>query len=73
MSTELLAYQSYLLRLWRAPGGAGQPWRASLEDTLTGERRGFADLEALVAYLRDEIEGESAPEQEPGRRSANHS
>ena len=34
-------------------GGAGQPWRASLEDTLTGERRGFADLEALVAYLHD--------------------
>ena len=41
-------------------GGADQPWRASLEDTLTGQRRGFADLEALVAYLRDKIEGESA-------------
>ena len=73
MSTEPLDYQSYLLRLWRAPGGAGQPWRASLENPLTGERRGFADLEALVAYLHDEIEGESVPEQEPGRRPTNHS
>jgi hypothetical protein len=67
------AYLSYLLRLWRAPGGAGQPWRASLQDTLTGQRRGFADLEALAAYLHDQIEGESVPEQEPGRRPTNHS
>ncbi len=73
MSTEPLAYQSYLLRLWRAPGGAGQPWRASLENTHTGERRGFADLQALVAYLRVETEGESAPEQKPARRTTSHS
>ena len=72
MSTEPLAYQSYLLRLWRAPGGDTQPWRASLENPLTGERRGFADLEALVAYLHDEIEGESAPAAGPGRRPSNH-
>ncbi len=62
---------SYLLRLWRAPGGVGQPWRASLEDTLTGQLQGFADLEALVAYLHGQIEGESAPEEEPGRRPTN--
>ena len=61
MSTEPLAYQSYLLRLWRAPGGAEQPWRASLENPLTGERKGFADLEALVAFLREQIEGYPAP------------
>lgn len=67
MDTERPAYLSYLLRLWRAPGGAGQPWRASLQDTLSGERQGFADLEALVAYLRDQIEGESGPEEESGR------
>jgi hypothetical protein len=71
MDTERPAYQSYLLRLWRVPGGAGQPWRASLHDPLTGERQGFADLEALLAYLRDQIEGESAPEEEPGRRPTN--
>jgi hypothetical protein len=53
-------------------GGAGQLWRGSLEDTLTGQRRGFADLEALAAYVHDQIEGESAPEEEPGRRPSNH-
>ena len=52
-------------------GGAGQPWRASLEDTLTGQRRGFADLEALAAYLHEQIEGKSVPEEEPGRRPPN--
>lgn len=72
MNTERPAYLSYLLRLWRAPGGVEQPWRASLQDTLTGERRGFPDLEALVAYLHDQIEGESAPGEEPGRRPSNH-
>lgn len=66
MSTEPLAYRSYLLRLWRAPGGIEQPWRASLEDPLTGERLGFADLEALVAFLLAQIEARPLPEGKPG-------
>ena len=61
MSTEPLAYQSYLLRLWRAPGGAEQPWRASLENPLTGERKGFADPEALFAFLLTQIEARPLP------------
>lgn len=68
MNAERPAYLSYLLRLWRAPGGAGQPWRASLQDTLSGERQGFADLEALLAYLRDQIDVQSTPEEESGPR-----
>ncbi len=66
MYQERPAYVSYLLRLWRTPGGADQPWRASLQDTRTGERTGFADLEALCAFLHDQIEEDSAPEEEPG-------
>ena len=66
MNAERPAYLSYLLRLWRAPGGAGQPWRASLQDTLTGERTGFADLEALCAFLQTEIGTVPAPGGEPG-------
>lgn len=66
MNAEQPAYLSYLLRLWRVPGGAGQPWRASLQDTLSGERQGFADLEALLAYLRDQIDLQSPPEEESG-------
>jgi hypothetical protein len=67
MNTERPAYLSYLLRLWRAPGGVDQPWRGSLEDTLTSERTGFADLEALCAFLQTQIGRCPAPDEEPGR------
>jgi hypothetical protein len=51
-------YRSYLLTLWEERGrdpDAPVVWRFSLEDPRTGERRGFADLEALVAALRREM------------------
>ena len=44
-------YQSYLLRLWRAKEGE-EGWRASLESAQTGERKGFATLDALFDYVR---------------------
>ena len=59
-------YRAYLLRFWEE--GRGRPelpgtWRFSLEDPRTGRRRGFADLEALVGFLRQEMErGESRSE-----------
>lgn len=46
-------YQSYMLRLWQAPNQGEKVWLASLEDPHTGERLGFASLDALVAYLRE--------------------
>ena len=51
-------YCSWLLRCWelQGPGGArGAAWRFSLEDPHNGERRAFAGLEALVAFLRAEL------------------
>jgi len=45
-------YLSYLLRLWRTSTDGQGVWRASLTDPLTGERIGFADLEALFEFLR---------------------
>ena len=47
-------YCAWLLRCWtrRGPESA---WRFSLEDPHTGERRGFAGLEALVAFLQAEL------------------
>ena len=50
---------SYLLRMWRE-SGAGEPsdkgkrpaWRASVVSTLTGKRRGFANLDELFDFLR---------------------
>jgi hypothetical protein len=50
--TELRPYRAYLLGLWQVDGGDGRPvWRAALEDAHTGERRGFADLARLCAFL----------------------
>ena len=42
-------YCAFLLRLWREEGETY--WRASLEDPLTGEKQGFANLNRLVKYL----------------------
>jgi hypothetical protein len=50
-------YQSYLLRLWRAKEGE-EGWRASLESAQTGERKGFATLDALFDYVRSRTRGE---------------
>ena len=52
-------YRSYLLTLWeergREPSARGV-WRFRLEDPRTGEGRGFASLEALVAALEGEVD-----------------
>jgi hypothetical protein len=48
-------YLSFLLRVWRVRQNEHFVWRASLEDTRTGERRGFANLEELVKFLRVQI------------------
>lgn len=67
--TRDATYQVYLLRLWRErPASAERPavWRFSLEDTRTGERRGFGDLEGLVDFLRVKllsVESQSSQEE----------
>jgi hypothetical protein len=54
MPEEPQEYQSYLLRLWRTSSQGNAVWRASLESAQTGERRGFADLESLFAFLEQQ-------------------
>ena len=54
MNGEPRPYISYLLRLWQVKGGDEVVWRASLESPHTGERRGFANLEALFAFLQQQ-------------------
>ena len=44
-------YQSYLLRLWRTAQGESVIWRASLENTRTGQWHSFADLSAAFTFL----------------------
>ena len=51
-------YQSYLLRLWRVGEGEDEV-QASLQSTHTGERRGFANLEARLDFLRGQMAAQS--------------
>jgi len=56
-------YRSYLLTLWEERGREPDTpaiWRFRLEDPRTGQRCGFASLEALVAALEWEIEGKNS-------------
>jgi hypothetical protein len=60
---ETPRYGAYLLRYWEVRSDRpGQPstWRFSLEEAGTDERRGFRDLEALLAYLEQEFGREAA-------------
>jgi len=45
-------YHAYLLRLWHTEQAGRSVWRMALEDAHTGERRGFATLDQLVAFLQ---------------------
>jgi hypothetical protein len=45
-------YQSYLLRLWQENDHDKPCWRISLESAQDGERRFFAGLEDLAAFLQ---------------------
>lgn len=53
MPKERPEYLSYLLRLWRVSGET-QAWRASLENSLTHEFRGFGSVDELFAFLRSQ-------------------
>ena len=47
-------YLSYLLRLWRVSDEGKPVWRASLHDPQTDQRTGFAGLNELFDYLRQQ-------------------
>ena len=70
MSNEQRRYLSYLVRLWQAHDGGALIWRASLEDSRTGARRGFAELARLFAFLEEQTSGDVQVEQyEPDAES----
>ncbi len=48
-------YRSFLLRLWRVQVDGKLVWRASLENPFTRERKGFANMSQLVAYLESQV------------------
>ena len=45
-------YLAYLLRMWQIEEGG--PWRVSLQGVESGERQGFADIEKLVEFLKEQ-------------------
>jgi hypothetical protein len=62
-------YKSYLLRLWQVNSGGKLVWRASLEGPHTGAphtgaRLGFASVERLIAFLKDQTSGTAHSESE---------
>ena len=59
------SYQAYLLRLWQVETADRPVWRASLKEIHSGEQRQFADLEALVTFLREEGRWGSSDEDTP--------
>ena len=53
MMTERPGYLAYMLRLWQVNDDGKPVWRASVESPHNGERRGFANLELLFAFLEE--------------------
>ncbi len=53
-------YLSYLLRLWETDDDGDLIWRASLETPGSRERLGFANLNDLFDFLRDQTASPSS-------------
>jgi hypothetical protein len=66
MSDESPRYLAYMLRLWQVEAEEGPAWRALLESPHSGERRGFANLELLFAFLEEKT-GELAQGEVPAK------
>lgn len=54
MDEEQQLYLSYLLRLWPTKSDSQWVWRASLENSLTGERQGFGSLKEMFDFLEEQ-------------------
>ena len=60
MTSDDSGYRAYLVRLWQTHRGGQVMWRASVEDTRSGERRAFPDLAHLFAFLEEVTGGRFA-------------
>jgi hypothetical protein len=54
--TERRRYLSYLLRMWQTSDGRETVWRALLQSPDGKERHGFASLEELTDFIKDQAE-----------------
>jgi hypothetical protein len=60
------AYKAWMLRLWQVESEAGPVWHGSLQRVGTEERRGFDDVEDLLAHLREHVTERGAPRGKEG-------
>jgi len=54
-TSKSASYYIYLLKLWPErshDNGETLSWRYSIEDPITGLRKGFAELEDFLAYVQ---------------------
>ncbi len=63
---NLPGYQAYLLRFWKEQDWKTETysWRFSLENPRTGQRQGFASLEALVSFVQATMASAQADQRE---------
>lgn len=67
-------YRSFLITMWQERSqdtDVSVVWRFRMEDPHTGQRRGFADLEALMAALQQEMDNNTIDE--PGGNKSDKS
>lgn len=69
MTEQQSEYLAYLLRLWRCSDKEKTVWRASLQNSQTRERVGFASLDDLFHYLREYTNAVSV---ENGQKGGEH-
>jgi hypothetical protein len=55
-------YHSYLLRLWQEGSGSQSHWRFVVVNLIEGQQRGFASMERMVAFLKEQVDALSAPD-----------
>jgi len=58
MKTRPRKCMVYLLRLWQVEENDRHVWRASLEESDTGERRGFSSLVLLMKFLGERTQSD---------------
>ena len=56
-------YHAYMVRMWEEADHESHKIRLTVQDTRTGERKGFTDWEALVRYLQTAIKHEAPIQQ----------
>ena len=56
MTKTRQGYLSYLLRLWFVRTETGWRWRASLENSRTGDSKRFDSLDQMSTYMVSEAE-----------------